>query len=187
LSGFVYLFRLGKVDPALLEIAEHCIREQFRLPIKISPRRIDLTPMFDSVRNQYHSSKMLQQVIAEPPEDSLRLFGLTEVDLFIPIFTFLFGEAQLDGPGALLSAHRLHNFFYGLPENREQFRQRMRKEVVHEIGHTFGLRHCFDPLCVMRPSTYVEEIDLKAEDFCDTCRRRLEDRLESARRPNTEA
>jgi archaemetzincin len=177
LAGFVYLFRLGKVDPALLDLAERCIRDQFRLPTRIAARKIDLAPTFDSVRNQYHSTKLLREVITDPPGDALRLLGLTEVDLFIPIFTFLFGEAQLHGPGTILSVHRLRHRFYGLPENRDQFHERVRKEVMHELGHTFGLVHCFDPVCAMRSSTYVEEIDLKSEEFCDGCRLRLEEKL----------
>ena len=181
MGRFVYLFRLGKVDGALVDVAEYCIHEHFRLPCRPSVRQIDLTPAFDPARNQYHSTMLLKAVIDQPPADAARLFGLTEVDLFIPIFTFLFGEAQLHGPGALLSVHRLHHRFYGLPDDREQFRARVRKEVVHELGHTFGLVHCFDPACVMRPSTYVEEIDLKEEGFCDGCRRRLEEKLAEVR------
>jgi archaemetzincin len=40
---------------------------------------------------------------------------------------------------------------------------------VHELGHTFNLLHCADGRCVMASSTYVEQIDLKGERFCDRC------------------
>ena len=49
-------------------------------------------------------------------------------------------------------------------------RDGLEKEAIHELGHTHGLLHCADPTCVMRASTYVEEIDLKSAGFCLRCR-----------------
>ena len=48
-------------------------------------------------------------------------------------------------------------------------RERTIKEVLHELGHAYGLVHCHDQLCVMRASTYVEEVDLKDAGFCGAC------------------
>jgi predicted Zn-dependent protease len=46
---------------------------------------------------------------------------------------------------------------------------RLDKEATHELGHTFGLVHCIDPMCVMHASTYAEEIDFKGAEFCLQC------------------
>lgn len=180
MASYIYLLALGKVDSHLLTFGEQCIREAFHLETKISSRKIKIKDAYDSVRNQYHSAKMLKKVIEDPPPDALRIFGLTDVDLFLPIFTFLFGEAQLHGPGALLSTFRLRNSFYGLPENPTLFESRVKKEIVHELGHTFGLVHCFDPVCVMRPSTYVEDVDQKSHEFCDLCRHQVMENIAGA-------
>ena len=88
------------------------------------------------------------------------------MDLFIPILTYVFGEAQLDGIGAVVSLHRLNNQFYGLPEDTGLMHDRLLKEAVHELGHTFGLLHCFQPGCVLNASTYVEDIDQKSRELC---------------------
>ena len=37
---------------------------------------------------------------------------------------------------------RLRQEFYGLEKNEQLFLQRVVKEAVHELGHTFGLGHC---------------------------------------------
>jgi archaemetzincin len=97
------------------------------------------------------------------------------VDLYIPILTFVFGEAQVGGPCAVVSLHRLRQEFYGLPEDREILRYRLVKEAVHEIGHTLDLTHCDDYRCAMAPSHAVEWIDLKDSALCASCQSRVFD------------
>jgi len=50
---------------------------------------------------------------------------------------------------------------------------RFTKVVNHELGHTFGLAHCYVPNCVMRSSTYIEDIDQKNPSLCSKCRTEL--------------
>jgi archaemetzincin len=45
------------------------------------------------------------------------------------------------------------------------------KEAAHELGHTFGLRHCMDWRCVMASSHAVERLDIKGAEFCNVCRK----------------
>ena len=56
-----------------------------------------------------------------------------------------------------------------MPPNPQPLRERLEKEAVHDLGHTFGILHCRDPLCVMHSYTYAEEIDIKSKDFCKAC------------------
>lgn len=95
--------------------------------------------------------------------------GVTSLDLFIPILTYLFGEAQLKGHCAVVSLHRLREEFYGLPPNPELLLHRVVKESVHELGHVSGLRHCLDWHCVMASTHDVERLDLKGEEYCSSC------------------
>lgn len=95
--------------------------------------------------------------------------GVTSVDLFVPVLTFVFGEAQLDGKAAVVSSFRLRDELYGLPKNPERLKERLTKEAIHELAHTFGLVHCREPECVMHSYTYAEEIDFKSKDFCSAC------------------
>jgi hypothetical protein len=64
-----------------------------------------------------------------------------------------------------LSLHRLREEFYGLPARAELMRERLVKEGVQELGHTFGLRHCDDWRCVMASSHAVERLDVKGRSF----------------------
>ncbi|MCS7280172.1 MAG: archaemetzincin [Desulfobacterota bacterium] len=153
-----------------LEFLRLRISEVFRKKTVIyESKKIDFHSIYNPSRKQYNSSQFLIQLLNNHPKDALRILGVTDVDLFIPILTFVFGEAQLNGIAGVVSVHRLNNKFYGLPENEELLRKRLIKEAIHELGHTYGLVHCLTPGCVMNSSTYVEDIDEKSEFFCSYC------------------
>ena len=102
--------------------------------------------------------------------DSLKTLGLFNVDLFIPILTFIFGQAFLGGRTGIASLYRFSNERYGIAGDNQFLLDRFKKEVIHELGHTFGLIHCHNPTCVMRSSTYVEDIDQKNQQMCPSCK-----------------
>ena len=171
--SYIYIVPIELEDHSDLEAMEKFISATFDRQIKRKKLGINVNDAFDPNRGQFNSSLILRQLITAPPPDAERILGVLDVDLFIPILTFVFGEAQLKGIGAVVSVHRLHNRFYGLPENRETTTDRLLKEAVHELGHTFGLIHCREPGCVMQSSTYVENIDQKSAEFCSLCQKSI--------------
>jgi archaemetzincin len=170
---YIYILPIETGSSFWLEALEKCIQRTFRLRTKRFSRPLSLDKAFDIGRAQYNSSRILVQMIEKPPPDAVKILGITNVDLFIPILTFVFGEAQLRGFGSIVSIHRLNNAFYGLPDNRLILEERLIKESIHELGHNFGLFHCSNQKCVMRSSTYVEDIDYKSMEMCDECRAEL--------------
>jgi len=133
---------------------------------------------FDLKRQQYSSTALLAMLLDEVPRPGDKLVAITGGDLFIPVLTFVFGEAQLDGSVAITSTYRLREKFYGLPDNPGLTLDRLEKEVIHELGHTYGLRHCDNYMCAMHPCTGVEDIDLKGAELCISCARILWSREE---------
>lgn len=133
----------------------------------------DLNLFYAPERNQYHSTLILAQLLKYLPTNEGKIIGITSVDLYIPVLTFVFGESQLGGSGAVVSTYRLRNEYYGLPRDNDLLLQRTVKEAMHELGHAFGLIHCRDYECVMNSSTYVEDIDLKQDKFCQVCQKEL--------------
>ncbi len=125
-------------------------------------------------RGQYYSSQLLIGIKNLINSEQDKIIAVTDLDLFIPILTFVFGEAQLDGQAAVVSTFRLRPEYYGLPQNDDLVLQRLVKESIHELGHTFGLVHCENPGCVLNASTYVEEIDLKEAYFCPLCQKQID-------------
>lgn len=166
----LHILRIGNVDDGLLKHLRPALEETFRVSCRVLPVRMDPEFAFHGERQQYHSSEILQGMQSCLTVDSWRVLGVAAVDLYIPILTFVFGEAQIGGPCAVLSGHRLHEEFYGLPTDHALFRQRLIKEAIHEVGHTLSLTHCDDYRCVMASSHAVEWIDLKENTLCGSCR-----------------
>jgi archaemetzincin len=157
----------GVALEALDELATALART-FSASCHVAPQPIDAAFAFDRLRSQYYATLILEQ-LSRMADGQTRLLGITELDLFVPVLTFVFGEAQLGGHCALISRRRLREEFYGLPPNPEALRERTVKEAVHELGHTFGLRHCPDWRCVMASTHAVERVDVKSADFCARC------------------
>jgi len=152
-----------------IERLRNQLETRFRTKVNVSPRGFDCRPFLDLRRNQYSSSAIIERLERDLPAADSKVLAVTGLDLYIPVLTFVFGEARLNGRCAVVSSYRLDNKFYGLPDNPMLLQERLLKEAIHELGHTFGLIHCHDPECVMKSSTYVEEIDFKSSRFCDKC------------------
>jgi archaemetzincin len=144
-------------------------RNVFGIPVSVSNVSLNLQDTYDSGREQYNSTALLAKILHTFDTKNNKSIVVVDEDLFIPVLTFVFGEAQLDGSAAVVSTHRLMNQYYGLQKNEELMIERLGKEIIHELGHTFGLYHCRDYECVMKSSTYVEEIDLKKAVPCNAC------------------
>lgn len=165
----LHLLAIGTFPDGLLRELAPRLAQAASVPCEIFPYQLDPGFAFHGERQQYHSSEILRRMQEHVQPHTWRVLGVTAVDLYIPILTFVFGEAQMGGPCALLSAHRLRQEFYGLPEDKDLLLQRMLKEAVHELGHTLDLTHCDDYSCVMAPSHAVEWIDLKESSLCRVC------------------
>ena len=170
-SRFIYIVPLGELITEYLQEIAESIEEQFGLPVKISSNQGLPNYALDIGRQQYNSNLILRTLIDSAAPDALKILGITHVDLFNPIFSYVFGEAQFKGKGAIISSFRLH----GNPESQPALScppllSRLEKEAIHELGHTFGLKHCSDPDCVMQYSVGLECADRKFSFFCSDCR-----------------
>ncbi len=163
------LLPVGSVDARLLEWLRQALHEKFRVPAEVLGPAVDPLFALHAERQQYHSSEILGHMQRYVSGKTWRLLGVTSHDLYIPILTFVFGEAQMGGASAVVSYHRLEQQFYGLPQDMDVLANRLLIEAVHELGHTLHLKHCHDYRCAMAPSHAVEWIDLKDSGFCDDC------------------
>jgi len=176
----LYLVSVVAVSFREWEWISQAAAEWFPLPIQRLPPLPIPGLAYDSKRNQYQSVEIMRMLNKHVTQDGSRILGITDVDLSIPMLSFLFGQAQLDGPVAVVSLCRLRQEFYGLPAQDNLLRERLTKEVLHEMGHTFGLVHCSEQSCAMSLSTHIGMVDGKTEQYCSRCGLQLARRFASS-------
>jgi len=164
-------------DVRLLDHVRLHLERSLRMPASVWRGDSKPRDAYDARRKQWSSSRILAWLARETPEEA-RVLGVTDVDLFIPILTFVFGEAQLGGRAAVVSTARLGE--PGLQDDRIVL-ARLAKESVHEVGHLLGLRHCDTRGCIMERSAGIFDVDRKGDELCRSCRDRVV-RVESAER-----
>ena len=165
---YLYVAASEEVEPEALAAVTRRVAAEFAYPV----RSLELGSVefaFDADRRQYGSIPLLDLLLRRCPRDAAKVLAVTERDLFIPVLTFVFGQAQLGGRVGVVSFARLRQEFYGLAANREIFLERAYKEALHETGHLFGLVHCAERTCAMSLATTVRQIDLKEDAFCAAC------------------
>ncbi len=145
------------------------LSRRLQVPCRLRPAwRPDVLPCVDG-RSQLDADRLLAELERTAPSDGSALLCLTDRDLGNPIFTFFFGRAHLAGSAALVSLARLRPTWYGLPDDPQLTAGRAVREMLHELGHVAGLRHCRDRFCLMRLANTVDAVDIRGDAFCTDC------------------
>ncbi len=168
----LYVATTPSADAAAVDSIRNALTAVFPLPLAaLDIPEVDYA--YDARRQQYASTAVLERLVRDCPPNAAKLLAVTSLDLFIPVLTFVFGQAQLNGRVGIVSLARLRQEFYGLPPDPPVFLHRAVKEALHETGHLFGLVHCHDTACAMSLSTGVRQIDRKEAAFCKPCAGRI--------------
>ena len=142
-----------------------------------------LTPLdhpayaFDEIRLQYNAGSILNFFDSSPFDEYDKVIGVLNVDLFVPIFTHVFGEAKQNGKYALVSLFRLAEGKEGCASPSSILFERAAKVALHELGHLFNLFHCQDNKCLMHFSGDLEDLDHTPLYFCRYCLAYYQDAL----------
>jgi archaemetzincin len=172
--GVVGVVRLGTVGEAVLNIVAANIQEILHVPVDILPARQPPEFAYSDRRKQYHAALNLKK-LAESRRPHPRILALVSVDLFIPVLTHVFGEAQMGGRAAVVSLHRLRQKEEGSRVSLDTFYERAVKVAIHEVAHTFDLVHCSKAECIMRFSSGLLDLDALPLFFCEYCEAFLEE------------
>jgi len=169
----ICVLAISKWDSTLLEKLGADLEEIFGEKVEVSQNPLNLEFAYNSEREQYYSSAILEKLPKTGSGACERILGIVDVDLYVPDLNFVFGVADVVGKRAVISTKRLRPDYYGLPEDESLFRERTLKESVHELGHTYDLGHCPDKKCVMHFSNSLPDTDIKSSSFCGNCKSKL--------------
>ena len=169
------LVALGRIPDIVMNIVSAHISGYLDLPSRRLPALALPPECLDKKRLQYDAARLIGYLERRCVSDCPKTMGLVEGDLFVPIFTHVFGEARQGGNFAVISLYRLQYLEDGLPAPDSQFYERAAKVALHELGHLFNLFHCRDPQCLMHFSGAVETLDAIALNYCSYCRQFLQE------------
>lgn len=179
---------IDRTVPGIRELMD-AVRSKFGADVSREMIDLGATRSFRKERNQYDAEMLLSEVSRFRSSADRTLFIFRE-DLFVkdmnfifPLeipsnfqtrqnsWSFVFGLAQ--GDVCIVSTTRLDPRFYGKVEDLGKagalFKERLIKEALHELGHTFSLPHCDNKKCVMVFSNSIEDVDFKGAEFCEDC------------------
>ncbi len=176
---------IGDFDAEITESVKNGIRSIYGFPATILPLLENAGFAFDSLRNQYHSTPILEKLESFAPPFAIKVLAIIEVDLFIPVLTHVYGEAQLGGRTCIVSTCRLKSSFLPARINGSHI-QRIVKEAIHELGHTFNLRHCREQSCIMHYCRTELDVDRKSDQLCRYCKILLEDEIKRLKKHGSE-
>lgn len=104
--------------------------------------------------------------------------GLTHSDIYtirqyntyennVPVVLYepkgVFGYGYVSGGACVVSDHRL------MTANQQLVSNRLKKIIIHEIGHNLGLSHCARDTCVMFEGD-IPTLDRCNGNYCNKCR-----------------
>lgn len=167
----ITILPLGAIDRAVLTHVAAAVTRAFPgHVVRVAAAAKLPRSVWNAARRQFDSTRLILHLEAHQACPAGKLLGICDADLCTQILTFVFGEAEVGGHYAVMSLHRLRPEVYGMPADRSLFLQRAAKEAIHELGHTFGLKHCYRYDCIMHSSDSIEVTDLKRHRFCPRCR-----------------
>lgn len=168
--GSIGVLPVGRVpETACNAVAAH-VKSVLGLEAGVLAPLVEPHYALDRNRMQYNAAAILQSLEAEPPPGHTKIIAVLNVDLFVPVFTHVFGEAREGGLCALVSLYRLGHDLHPKNPPGPQILDRLLKVALHEAAHLFDLVHCFNDQCLMHFSMDLEALDRLPLAFCPTCK-----------------
>ena len=175
LRMLVEIIPLGSIEAAIKREVSSALRNVYGVDVSFQEAKQMPQGLYENSRGQYRAEGLLEFTAQKGRGE--KIVAITNDDMYYTGRNYVFGLAYLGGKACIISTYRLkkqtQREFSGKTE-QEVFVGRVRKEVIHEVGHTLGLEHCSNNRCVMSFSPTVLDVDRKEEYLCGACRRELD-------------
>ena len=162
----IFVIPMGEyLERTIIDEVEKILRKRFITTTEVvEPIEIP-DGTYDVERGQYNAEVLLGRVA--PAGDGDYKLCILPYDAYVEGLNFVFGLADVAGRRAMVALARL------VHDEPQIFLARIRKEVVHEMGHLHMMGHCRDRKCVMWFSNSIYDTDRKMDMFCPICESKL--------------
>jgi len=163
------IYYLGELDRYVGHVSD-LLREAFSSKCVVEEIRggEEVDQCYNRFRGQYHAEALAAYVSRIKRYGGSIAVALFDLDAYVPQLNFVFGLAL---PGLRVATVYTPRLRYMADD--KLFIERLRKEVLHEVGHVLGLEHCSNRRCVMSFSNSILEVDAKEARFCVRCTDKL--------------
>jgi len=168
---------LGDIPEIISSSVAAHLQAYLNVDVDILPPTPPPAYALDRKRLQYNAAAVIEKIEKEAVKQQAKILGIVDIDLFIPVFTHVLGEARQGGEAAVISIYRL---LEGKNENTipsSLILERAAKVALHEASHLFNLSHCMDKNCLMHFSGSLEDIDSLSFYCCRYCSAYLKDAI----------
>jgi archaemetzincin len=173
MSSRIRIVPINAIETKFLDRLGLCLEERFLSTVRVDRALVVSRSALNATRQQLFATTLTSKVVRAHPDTDRVLLAITDFDLYKTSHRFIFGDADDAQAFAAVSLHRLRSEFYGEEADANLLFQRTLKESVHELGHAFGLKHCYNMRCAMYYSNSIFETDNKMSHFCEACDRRI--------------
>jgi archaemetzincin len=171
---------IGEVPALPVKAVAAHIEGYLNLAVDVLPALPTPIGAYDPGRLQYDAALVLKILEETTLRSFDKVIGIVSVDLFIPIFTYVYGEAAQGGRCAVASLYRLTRNLDGSLVPQHLLLERAGKVSLHELCHLYDLPHCMDERCLMHFSGDLTTLDKTPPYLCRYCSLFLREALEKA-------
>jgi archaemetzincin len=179
------LLPLGKYNEQQLLFVSQQLKEFFNIRVLVlQPTEIPPSFRDNTGLDEKYSADSLVKFLSTFCNDSIvDVAGLTDKDIYTirehktqmnnkTILSYetrgIFGLGYVNGNSCIISGFRIAS------ADNNLFNNRLRKVILHEIGHNLGLPHCSVDTCIMSETNGdIVNLNKTGGDYCPKCRRKL--------------
>ena len=138
---------------------------------------------YDNYVEEYSADSLIRQLSKLTNDSVVEVIGFTHKNIYVPteyklhlnnkdssfiLPKIIFGLGYVSGNSCIITDSRL------ISTDTALYLNRLRKVILHEMGHNLGLQHCSNETCIMSESNgNIVSLNKTGGDYCENCKRRL--------------
>ncbi|MFP4498170.1 MAG: hypothetical protein ACLFQV_08160 [Vulcanimicrobiota bacterium] len=164
----IKLVSFDEIHPEIIDFTQFVLENTFRKKVVRGESIALPIDAFDLEAEHYRSADLLSHLSSIRTHKE-KIFGLINEDIARPQLPFVFGDGSPSKEAAVVSLWRFSQNFHYFEQDPGVFENRLKKAIIQEMSHAYGLRHCSNPQCVMFFPRSINDLDNQKDSYCHRC------------------